>query len=349
MQQDLSQLAQKFKNIARLKSQAMSPFYSAMSERIWQDEDVFAIVSNVSPGQPPPNMIFAAALYLLDRGANPELLAEYSSNWSPEDAGTISAKFRELILNNAAEIIPILQSRRVQSNVVRRSALLALGLHHVRRAIGDGPLVNIEIGCSLGLTLLWQKFNYEYGSERSLGDANSSVRVATEMTGEPLPDDFTRLPQVNENIGIEYEPVDTEDPDAIDWLEALIWPNHEGNLLLSRAALELLRAEPPGIYGGDAAIVIPEVVATLPSDSAICVYHSHTWNQMDQPTRGRIDEHLQRESMNRSVVRLSFEGATEHSILRRIRYENGNQLEPLPLGECEAHGCRIKYLGRAGT
>ena len=53
MQQDLSQLAQKFQAFARVESQAMSPFYSAMSERIWQDDDVLAIASNVSTCQPP--------------------------------------------------------------------------------------------------------------------------------------------------------------------------------------------------------------------------------------------------------------------------------------------------------
>ncbi len=349
MQQDLSQLAQKFKTFARVESQAMSPFYSAMSERTWEDNDVLAVVANVTPSQPPPNMLFAAVLYLLNRGASPELLAQYPPDWSPDDADATYAMFRKLILDNAVEMIPILQTRRVQSNVVRRSAVLALGLHHVRREVGNGPLVSIEIGCSLGLTLLWQKFRYEYGTERSLGDANSSVRVVTEMTGELLPADFTQLPEVNEGIGIEYEPVDADDPDAIDWLEALIWPNHEDNLLLSRAALKLLRADPPTIHNGDAAVLIPEVVATLPAQSALCIYHSHTWNQMDQPTRDRIDQHLRRESMNRRVVRLSFEGATEHSVLSLIRYENGIQLEPLRLADCEAHGRRIKYLGESGA
>ena len=276
MQQDLSQLAQKFQAFARVESQAMSPFYSAMSERIWQDDDVLAIASNVSTGQPPPNMLFAAVLFLLNRGANAELLARYPPQWSPDDSDATYSRFRELILEKAAEIILILQTRRVQSNVVRRAAVLALDLHHARRKVGDGPLVNIEIGCSLGLTLLWQQFHYGYRPVRPIGDANSPVRLVTEMTGEPLPADFTELPSVDESIGIEFEPVDADDPDAIEWLEVLIWPNHEDNLLLSRAALELLRSEPPTIHRGDAAIVIPKVIATLPAGSAVCVYHSHT-------------------------------------------------------------------------
>ena len=345
MQKDLSQLAQIFKTFARIESQAMSPFYSAMSERIWQDDEVLAIVANVSSGQPPPNMLFAAVLFLLNRGANPELLSQYPPNWSPNKSDSTYTDFRALIIDESAEIISILRSRRVQSNVVRRSAVLALGLHHVRHAIGDGPLVNIEIGCSLGLTLLWPNFHYDYGTGRSMGDQNSALRVTTELTGESLPPDFTQLPLVNESIGIEYDPVDATDPDAIAWLEALIWPNHEDNLRLSRAALELFHANPPTIHGGDASIIIPEVIAGLPTQSAVCVYHSHTWNQMDQPTRDRIDEHLKRESINRPVVRLSFEGATEYSLLSLIRYEDGNQLEPQRIAECEAHGRRIKYLG----
>ena len=274
MQQDLSQLAQKFQAFACVESQAMSPFYSAMSERIWQDDDVLAIASNVSTGQPPPNMLFAAVLFLLNRGANAELLARYPPHWSPDHSDATYSRFRELILENAAEIISILQTRRVQSNVARRAAVLALGVYHARREVGDGPLVNIEIGCSLGLTLLWQQFHYEYGPDRPMGDARSPVLLVTEMTGEPLPADFTELPSVVESIGIEFEPVDADDPDAIEWLEALIWPNHEDNLFLSRAALGLLRSKPPTIHAGDAANVIPQVIATLPGKSALCIYHS---------------------------------------------------------------------------
>jgi len=70
---------------------------------------------------------------------------------------------------------------------------------------------------------------------------------------------------------------------------------------------------------------------------------------VDHATRNLIDEHLKRESMNRPVVRLSFEGANEHSLLALIRYEGGTQLVPLPLAECEAHGRRINYLGENGT
>ena len=349
MQKHLSQLAQKFKAFARVESQAMSPFYSALSERIWKDNDVLAIASNVSPGQPPPNVLFAVVLFLLSRGTDAELLARYPPHWSPDDSDATSSRFRKLILQNAAEIIPILQTRRVQSNVVRRATVLALGMHHARRAIGDGPLSNLEIGCSLGLTLLWQRFHCVYGPELSMGGANSSLRIATEMTREPLPTEFTELPFVDESVGIEYELVEADDPDAIDRLEALIWPNHQDNLLLSRAALEVLRSEPPTIHNGDAAIAIPRVVATLPTESVICVYHSHTWNQMHQPTRDRIDSHLKGRSVNRPVVQLSFEGAAEHSLLTLLRYPNGNKLKPKSLAECEAHSRWINYLGENGV
>ncbi|NQW16480.1 MAG: DUF2332 domain-containing protein [Chloroflexi bacterium] len=344
MQQELSKLARQFKAFARVESQAMSPFYSALSERIWQEDDVLAVASNVAPGQPPPNMLFAAVLFLLNRGANPDLLAKYPPNWSNDDSDATYAKFRGFLLDNSAEVIPILQSRRVQSNVVRRAAVLALGMHQVRNAVGDGPLVNIEIGCSLGLTLLWQRFHYDYGAGRSFGDSNSPVKVVTEMTGETLPVDFDRLPSVDRSIGIEFEPINPNDPDAIEWLEALIWRDHQDNLQLSRAAAKMLRAEPPEIYGGDAAIVLPEVIATLPPETSLCVYHSHTWNQMNQVTRDRIDQHLIGESMNRRVVRLSFEGAQEYSALQLIRYEHGKQLEPDRLANCEAHGRRIQYV-----
>ncbi len=68
--------------------------------------------------------------------------------------------FRGVVRERADEIRPAL-GRQVQTNEVRRSAALLVGFLHVARAVAM-PLRLLEIGCSAGLNLRWDRYGYEF-------------------------------------------------------------------------------------------------------------------------------------------------------------------------------------------
>ena len=85
-----------------------------------------------------------------------------------------------------------------------------------------------------------------------------------------------RMPAIGQVLGVDLNPVDPADPDAREWLEALVWPeNHAQRELLGRA-LTLVAADPPPIRGGNAVDVLPRVAAELPAGQARLVFHTAT-------------------------------------------------------------------------
>ena len=233
----------------------------------------------------------------------------------------------------------------MQSNVVRRASVLLLGLYSVSEAVGGAPFVNIEIGASLGLTLLWEQFFYDYGEGRSLGDPKSPVRLRSALEGRPTFLTEAEWPRVTENVGIEIEPVDLDDPDSIAWLNALIWPEHRDNRALSETAVRLARQAPPCVIAGDALEVLPGMIAGLPDSRPVSIYHSHTLNQFSAGARVQLDELLRQASTSRRVFRLSFEHIGKHSVLSLIRYSGGRTRTPANLADCEPHGRWIRWTG----
>ncbi|MDP6666982.1 MAG: DUF2332 domain-containing protein [Dehalococcoidia bacterium] len=345
MDVQIDEQAHIFRRFAEVEIIEISPHYAYLSGEIARDPDLLSIVMAAARGQPTPNLFFAAVRFLLDRGSGTELLATYPTGFSTGRPVGSYRLFRSFVLENRTEIERLLASRRVQSNVVRRAAVLVLGLMKAAELFDDRPFVHIEIGASAGLTLLWERFSYAYGKDCEIGDADSPVRIAPMIHGTPPITPGRRLPKVTGSIGIELEPARVEDNDAISWLRALIHPEHSDNRDLFDAALEIAKSKPPQVLAGDALDLLPKVLGNLARGQPANIYHSHTPNQFSSESRSRLDEILSRASLAGPVTRLAFEGTKEgHSGLTITEYGNGRKHEPLVLANCEAHGRWIEWL-----
>jgi hypothetical protein len=124
----MSDLAGFFRKFSDVESQEMSPFYSYLAGSLADDSILLEIVSATGVGQPPANMIFAAVRLLLDGGRSSELLGMYPESFEDDWSADSYAVFREFVISNRSDIETVLSTRRVQSNVVRRSAVLLPGL-----------------------------------------------------------------------------------------------------------------------------------------------------------------------------------------------------------------------------
>ncbi|MDJ0787984.1 MAG: DUF2332 domain-containing protein [Myxococcota bacterium] len=347
---DPETLARVFRHFGEVECpQVGGRLYGALCAEIADDAELLALAARTSPTQPPPNMLFASAHYLLlADGAHP--LAEWypalasEAPRSPESAFT---PFRAFCLEHAEVITPLLETRLTQTNVIQRCSALLPGFAHVSRQNGATPLTLVEIGPSAGLNLQWDRFRYEYDPGGvAWGDPDSPVTVPCELRGTTLP----ALPELPARIpvagrsGIDLNPVDVSDPDAVRWLRALIWPEHLERHARLEAAIGIARRDPPTLHRGSAADLLPELLRSAPADTALCVYGTHTLYQFPPDALRATLKAMQAESRERPVDFLTMEGTGDRcSELRRVAYRDGER-QTTTLANASPHGRWLEWL-----
>jgi len=329
-----------------------SPLYEEFCEGVASHPELIAIAARVPQWQPPPNMLFAAVQYLLLRGAEHPLASHYPAlrgDVAPPDgdaapSGSAFRAFRDFCLRHQSEIEQLVSTRRTQTNVLRRCCCLLPAFVTASRAHEGRPLALVEIGTSAGLLLQFDRYHYCYDGDRVWGDDASPVRLRSEVRGEhPLPELGEDL-RVSWRRGIDINPVDIDDDDAVAWLRALIWPEHVDRHAQLLSAIGVARDQPATIVAGDAAIVLEDLLAEAPRDAALCVFASHALYQFPADARKAVYGALQRQALSRDVDFISMEatGAT-HSELFLFRYR-GDGREKIKLANCSPHGWWIEWL-----
>jgi len=232
----------------------------------------------------------------------------------------------------------------VQTNEVGRCSGLLPAFSHLSQKLSDQPLALVEIGASAGLHLLWDRYNYDYGPAGRAGDPTSPVEIAVTPQGALNPPIPARLPSVAYRIGLDLHPIDVRDEEATRWLRALIWPEHKDRMQQLATALQLARSEPPTVVEGNAAEMLPDLLAQVPQDAVLCLYHSYTLNQMPRAVREQILNHVADFSQQRDLYRISQEGWSIQGKpkLELYAYHKGEAQQTL-LAYCESHGRWIEW------
>ena len=108
-------------------------------------------------------------------------------------------------------------------------------------------------------------------------------------------------------VGIDLHPVDVTDPDQALWLRSLMWPDRLERFERLRNAISIACSDPPEIVAGNAAEVVPEVLAAWPADVVPCITHSLVLYQFDPADIERLEHVLLATSQSRPVLRLGME------------------------------------------
>ncbi|MDA0352976.1 MAG: DUF2332 domain-containing protein [Chloroflexi bacterium] len=322
--------------------------YAALCPAIAEDQQLLAICSVIPASQPPPNMLFGAVHYLLLEDPDASLRHFYRDLGGSEDPAAAFPEFRTYVLDHRVEIEALLRTRRVQTNVIQRCTVLLPAFAHVAGAASEDALALIEIGPSLGLNLLWDRYAYRYSHAGQdvlrWGDQTSAVDLPAELRGDHhLPDLPSAIP-VASRMGIEFDRIDLADDDAIRWLRALIWPEHLERHDRLAAAIEVARHDPPRVIEGDATLELRAALDAAPRDAALCVYATHALYQIAAEGRRRIFDALNAASVGRVVWFASMEGTGgDHSELFLHRYEDGKRTVA-HLANCNPHGRWVEWL-----
>jgi hypothetical protein len=257
--------AENYRAFAR-EARGRSPRYVRLATEVADDPEILTFLSGLPKPKRQPNLLFAAACYLLGEAANLADLRMLASERRDELAATILA-------------------RRTQTNEPARCATLLPAL-----ALLPGPLALLEVGASAGLTLLVDRYSYQYGGRghRVTGVDPHAPVLSCEARGPvPLP---ARVPEVVWRAGLDLNPLDVGDDDDVRWLECLVWPGETGRRKRLAAAIEAARRDPPPLYRGDLLTDIAAVAGKAPADAMLVIYHSAVLGYLTEPQRRQFAE-----------------------------------------------------------
>lgn len=278
----LERLGEKFRRFAvEAAAELGSPLWERVSLLVAEEPRLLAMADEARPGVQQPNMLLSALHYLLlDAPVPPrELLATMS------DASIVS-----FMLGHEKEMRALIRERLVQTNEVRRCALLLPAFVRVA-ATAERPLAMVEVGTSAGLLLGFDRYGYTYEPHGlTAGDASAPVQLACELRGDRLPSVALEEVRAAGRVGIDLHPVRPDEAADVKWLRALVWPEHEDRQQRLTAALAMAANAPVELRAGDAFDLLPAAVREVPSGAVPVVFHCMTLAHMTPPQRQRFTE-----------------------------------------------------------
>jgi hypothetical protein len=114
------------------------------------------------------------------------------------------------------------------------------------------------------------------------------------------------VPVVSWRRGLDRQPVDITDDDAVRWLRSCLWPGQQWRIELFERAVATGRRDPPILLQGDVFASLPEIVRSAPSDTALCVVHTAFLAYV--PDHPRFPELLRELATERPLWWVSGEG-----------------------------------------
>ncbi|WP_374456664.1 DUF2332 domain-containing protein [Nocardioides sp.] len=241
-----------------------SPCFEEWALGVTEDEEVLAWLGTLPAVKRQPNLVFAAA------------------RWHGAPAPGPYAGLRQVLREREPAVRATVMARATQTNEVGRLATLAPVL-----ALVEGPLALVEVGASAGLCLLPDHYDYAWppaGELRGSGGPLLTARVTGEL---PVP---TSHPEVAWRAGVDLNPLDVTDPDAMAWLETLVWPEQDERRERLRAAVEIARQEPPRVRTGDLLDHVEGLVEEASPRGTPVVFHSAVIAYLEEPDRERFHD-----------------------------------------------------------
>jgi hypothetical protein len=253
-------LAERYRQFAVIEARGASPLCEELAAGVAEDEELLRLLTGLPEDKQQPNLLLAATRYVAG------LAGDYRA-------------FRRLVLAHQAEVLETMRTRRTQTNEPARCA----GVYPLLATLAQ-PLALLEVGASAGLCLFPDRYRYEYDG-RPAGDPGSPVLLRSD-TGGTLPEPGPI--SVAWRAGIDLNPLDVTDPDAVRWLETLVWPGEDGRLERLHAAIGVARRDPPRVVRGDLNDRLAAVAAQAPREATLVVFHTAVLWYLDDAGRRRF-------------------------------------------------------------
>lgn len=141
----------------------------------------------------------------------------------------------------------------------------------------------LEVGAAAGLTLLPDRYSYNYAGHRVGGADPLAPTLYCEPRGPvPLP---ARGLSVAWRAGIDVNPLDVANDDDVRWLECMLWPGEAGREERLHKAVAAARRHRPRVFRGDLVDDLARVAADAPRQATLVVFHSAVLAYVDADKR----------------------------------------------------------------
>jgi hypothetical protein len=253
-----------------------------------------------------PAHLFSAVHYLL-LGAPQAPLSRFFATLTDQPAPPETAfeEFRRYCLDHRDAILDILDNRTVQTTYVERCAALMPLVSFVADQTGE-PLNLIEIGCSAGVLLAFDKYAYEVSGRGRVGVADAPLILEAEVHGGPAP----RIPRIGTRVGLDLHPIDCTSEAERRWLLALCFPELRDEQRRLATALDIVTQTPITVLGGDAMEHLRDVLARTPDP--VCIFSSACLFYWSREARVALEELLTTASRGREFYRVSLEPTEDY-------------------------------------
>ncbi len=226
------------------------------------DPEILSWLADLPRLKQQPNLVFAAA------------------RWQGAAAPSPYAELRRTVLEHPDEVRATILERATQTNEVGRLATLTPVMAQL--AAVCGPLSLIEVGASAGLCLFPDRYDYAWPPLGALTGSGGPTLTADATGDLPLP---ARHPEVAWRGGVDLNPLDVHDDDAMAWLANLVWPEQENRRTRLREAVDIARQDPPSIIKGDLLEALPALLSEAGRHGTPVVFHSAVIAYLDEGAR----------------------------------------------------------------
>jgi hypothetical protein len=346
-QERLYEVAASFHTLAEVRGAGgYAPIYQQMAAGVAGDSDLLAIAAASKPGQNPPSLLLGATQFLLADHSDHPLVRFYPTlTGLPAPTDDPYPALRDFVLAHREQITAIVATRLVQTNEPARSAYLYPALLTAQHLGGGQPLTLIEIGPSAGLTLVPDRYAYDYGTGALHGDPTSPLVLRCALRGELVPPLDDTL-SVQWRTGVDVNPLNLANPADRQWLRALIWPDHPNRAQrLDLAARAAARGPLPVIHRGDATECLPGLLTQAPDGTTVVVFHTAVLAHFTAKDRTAFVQRLGELSAQRPITWVMGEPRPDDQPrLRLALLANGKIQNERPLGRYHPHGAWLEWV-----
>jgi hypothetical protein len=295
-----------------------TPLYASLCALGASDADIVALVSRAKEGAAPMHLLSSVHYLLLQDPSDP--LSRFFATLTPSPQPPEEA-FPELVRfckAHRAEILQLLDTRMVQTTYVERCKTLMPLLSRVADEACE-PLNLVEIGCSAGVLLTFDKYAYEIERGGRLGAADAPLTLPLAVVGGPP----LRIPRISARIGLDLHVLDTSSEYDRRWLLALSFPEHREQQAALATALNVVARTPMRMIEGDALATLPAVLTESPDP--VCVFHSACLMYWPSQAKAALDELLVEASRSRRIYRVAMEPAERFASEQKGRTDGSEQ------------------------
>ncbi len=265
-----------------------SPLYHALLLRIADDIESSGLCWKVlepHSSDPPRSLLplrFLGAIHrLVLEGQLPDLARFYPSVGGTLDPDQTWTAFLRALEQHAQHLsLPA----TVQTNEVARCCALLPGFLEIARST-PLPLRLLEIGCSAGLNLRWDRYRYET-DRGAWGDGDSPVVFTNAFTNPPP--EFDVPVSISERRGCDLNPIDPSTEDGRLTLLSFIWADQTERFHQISKAIDVARQVPASIARAGAIEWLESELATPRPGVATVVFHSIVMLYLDHDSRDAI-------------------------------------------------------------